>query len=85
MAKSLVVAVFDTAMSAYMRPFFVPTAQMAVRSFTDEVNRVAEDNPMYRHSDDYILHSLAEFDEDTGEFKNDPRVLVRGKDVRKES
>lgn len=86
MAKQKVCAVFDSAMEAYLRPFFVPTTNMAVRSFTDEVNRQAEDNQMYRHPDDYTLHCLGEFDEESGNFTRDGAcVLVRAKDIQKES
>lgn len=87
--KSVVVSVLDTAMKAFGRPVFVPTIGVAVRSFTDEVNRKAEDNQMYRHPEDFQLWILAEFDEDQGVFEvpqDGKRMLVRGQDVfRKEA
>lgn len=83
--KQKICAVFDSAMEAYLRPFFVPTTNMAVRSFNDEVNRAAEDNPMHKHPSDYILHCLGEFDEGTGEFTREGAcILVRAVDVIKE-
>lgn len=81
--KSYVVAVYDSALDAYSRPFFVPTTQVAVRTFSDEVNRVAVDNPLSSHPDDYSLYVLANFDDHLGVFENmgAPELLVRGKDV----
>lgn len=80
--KQIVCAVHDSAMDAFLRPFYVPTTNMAARSFTDEVNRKAEDNGMYNHPDDYILWKLGTFDEESGVFENDPAVIVRAKDVK---
>lgn len=79
-----VCAVRDSAMDAYARPFFVPTTNMAVRSFTDEVNRKAEDNAMYRHPEDYELYCLGQWNENTGIFsQSGDSLLVRAKDVHK--
>jgi len=81
----IVVSVKDRAADAFMRPFFVPRAEMAIRSFTDEVNRAAADNPIYQHPEDYDLYELGIFDEDSGQL--DPneqlKLLVRGQDVKK--
>lgn len=83
MNKVFVVSVMDSAVGAFSRPFFVPTTASAVRSFSDEVNRQAPDNPMFSHPSDYVLYSLGMFDEASGKFENldMPEVLVRGKDV----
>lgn len=86
MSKLYVVAVKDSAIEAFNRPFYVPAVGAAVRSFTDEVNRKAEDNPMHAHPDDYSLHVLAVFDDETGTFSPEnpegPRLLARGKDIK---
>lgn len=82
----VVVGVFDSAVQAYGQPLFVAARQAAVRMFTDEVNRPAEDNGLYRHPEDFELRLLAFFDEGTGAFQMPPdgvEVLVRGKDVSK--
>lgn len=87
MTVSIVVAVHDSALDAYSRPFFVPTTPAAVRSFSDEVNRASPDNPMFAHPEDYTLWQLGVWSDASGEFENLPNVvlLVRGKDVsRKE-
>lgn len=88
MSKSVVVAVFDSAVQAYGRPLFVPTNGAALRSFIDEVNRKADDNQLCRHPDDFELRVLAIFDEESGIFQAPEQgvgsVLARGKDCVKE-
>jgi hypothetical protein len=82
--KRYVCAVFDSAVMAYGQPFFVPAIGAALRSFTDEVNRKASDNALSQHPEDYTLHVLATFDDETGRFDSDAdtfRVLARGKDI----
>lgn len=81
-----VVSVFDSALNAFGRPFFVPSTGVALRSFADEVNRPGaqpQENPMNAHPDDFSLYSLGTFDEESGEFKSPgrPELLVRAKDV----
>jgi len=62
----IIVAVKDRAAGAFGRPFFVPSVGLAIRSFTDEVNRDADDNQMNRHSDDFDLYDLGIYDDETG-------------------
>ncbi len=77
-----VVSVKDRAADVFNRPFFVPHRNVAIRDFTDEVNRSAADNQLNKHPDDFDLYLLGEFNDNTGEFVMDtPQVLVRAKDV----
>ncbi|UOF78993.1 DNA binding protein vP5 [Microviridae sp.] len=78
-----VVSVKDRAADVFNRPFFVPHRNVAVRDFTDEVNRSAADNPLNKHPDDFDLYILGTFDDNNGEFymEDVPTVLVRAKDV----
>lgn len=83
-----VVAVRDSAMNAFARPFTVPSIGVAVRSFSDEVNREATDNTMFAHCDDYELWELAAWDDETGAFvtiEGGRRMVARGKDVKREA
>lgn len=66
MAKLIACAVFDAAVGAYNRPFFVPSQGLAIRSFIDEVSREAGDNPMRQHPQDFALWRLGSFDESSG-------------------
>lgn len=77
-------AVKDMALDAYAPPMFVPHVNIAIRSFTDEVNRADQQNQLYRHPDDFLLYHMGNYDTDNGKFiQNDehPRLLARAKDV----
>ena len=77
-----IVSVKDRAADVYMRPFFVAHKNVAIRDFTDEVNRKADDNQLNKHPDDFDLYLLGTFDDNFAEFKSEgPVVLVRAKDV----
>lgn len=79
-----VCSVFDRAAQVYSAPFYVPHRNVAIRDFTDEVNRVASDNVLNRHPDDYDLYLLCVFDDSLGNFDDvdgGPVILVRGKDA----
>lgn len=80
----IVVSVFDTASSAYMRPFYAHAVGQATRTFQDEVNRPGEDNPMYRHPEDFLLFSLGAFDDQTGILSalSTPQLLARAMDLK---
>lgn len=86
MAKLFVCAVRDSAMKAFAPPFCVPATGVAVRGFTNEVNRAEANNQVYLHPEDFELWELGRFEEETGEFEqSSPVCLVRGKDLKKES
>jgi len=77
-----VCSVKDRAADTFGRPFFVPHRNVAIRDFTDEVNRSANDNQLNKHPDDFDLYFLGMFDDSKGVFSlEDPVILVRGKDV----
>jgi len=87
MTQLAICAVWDSAVQAYMKPLFVSHTGGAVRAFVDEVNRVAEGNSLGAHSEDYELHQLATWDDESGVFENVPGetdvILIRGKDAKK--
>lgn len=79
MTIHLVCAVFDSAVAAYMQPFFVPSKGVAVRSFTDEVCRSG--SPMAAHPEDYFLFVLGAYDDIQGSIVcHTPEQLVRAQD-----
>lgn len=83
MSKYVVCVIRDSAADGYGVPVFFKTTGMALRAFTDEVNRSAEDNPLYRHPADHALWTLGEFDSSNAEFElTAPRQLARGQDVQ---
>lgn len=81
--KLHVLSVKDNAAQTFGRPFFVPSTGSAIRSFSDEVNRAADDNQLYKHPEDFDLYHVGTFNDETCEFDllAFPKVLARGKDV----
>lgn len=81
---NIIVSVKDRAADAFGRPFFVPSVGLAIRSFTDEVNREDKDNQMFNHSDDFDLFELGNFDDNTGVIvcHPQPKQLALGKQVK---
>lgn len=80
--KINVYAVRDRAMDGFLRPIFVQSDGVAIRSFVDELNRAAPDNAMYAHPDDYDLYYLGTFHEETGTFNTQPpKQIAIGKQV----
>jgi len=77
--KRVVCAVFDTATQLFGQPIFVPHRGQALRSFGDEVNN--KQSAIGAHPDDYVLHELATFDDETGEFSTSRELIARGKDL----
>lgn len=83
MALKFVVAVIDRAIMTFAQPVTVPSTAAAVRSFIDEANNPAEGNQLNKHPEDFELHQLAIFDDETGKFENQQLLLIRGKDAVK--
>lgn len=69
-----VFAVFDSAVQAYMQPFFSPTSGSAIRSLTEAVNDPG--HTFAKNATDYTLHLLGDFDDATGLFNSGPPIHV---------
>lgn len=82
MGKRSVIAMWDNAANCFGQPGFYATSGVALRSFTDEVNRVSDDNPLYKHPVDFSLYLLGYFDDVTGEFEQEKTKLVDAVSVR---
>lgn len=79
-----VVSIFDQATQAYSRPVFVQSTGVAIRSFSDEVNRDEPNNEMRRHPGDFSLFNIGTFDDSTGVFTGTvplPELLVQASNV----
>lgn len=94
MTAHIVVSVRDRAADTFGPPYVVPHAGVAVRSFTNEVNRADEKNPLYMNPEDFELWELGSFEDSTGRFTTTPpsnvrdqtpypHLLVVAKDVKK--
>ena len=77
----------DRAADAFARPMFVPSIGVAIRSFSDEVNREDKDNQLYNHPDDFDLFDLGTFDDSNGSFQlhEQPIQIAIGKQVKIQS
>ena len=82
--KLNICSVKDRAADAYGRPMFVPSTGVAIRSFSDELNRNDADNQLYNHPDDFDLYEFGVFDDNTGLFDlyDQPKLLSLGKQVK---
>ncbi len=82
--KLVLCSVKDRAADAYGRPMFVSSVGVAIRSFSDEVNRKDAENQLYNHPDDFDLYEFGEFDDNTGLFSlhEQPKLLSLGKQVK---
>lgn len=78
--KYVVLAVRDIKADAFARPMFVQSQGTGIRSFGDEVQRVAPDNLLHTHPEDFELYALGEYDEADGSFQLEakPRQIAIG-------
>lgn len=82
MTTLVIVAVRDSAAGGFGRPVFSASTGVAARSFSDEVNRVADDNQMNKHPGDFELWKIGEYDDVSGVVTSCEHLfLARGKDV----
>lgn len=78
-----ILAVRDRAIDAFGQPFFSVSVGGAIRGFTDEINRPAENNQLNKHPEDFDLYLLGEFDDSNGKFEtSDPSQVAIGKDLK---
>lgn len=75
-------SIFDKAALAFMPPFFMPTVGMALRAFSDDVQR--PNSHLAAHPSDFELFHLGGFNDLTGDFdifpQADRRVICRALD-----
>ena len=82
--KLVMCSMKDRAADAYARPMFVPSVGVAIRSFSDEINREDKDNQLFAHPDDFDLYELGTFDDSNGRFElyDEPKQIAIGKQVK---
>lgn len=80
--RLFVLAIRDRALDAFGTPLCVQSVAAGVRSFTDEVNRAAEDNQLYKHPEDFDLYLVGHFETSDGQLQAEGVQMVAvGKDV----
>lgn len=74
-----VFAVRDQKADAFHQPFCAQSVGIALRSFTDEVNRGEKGNVMNEHPEDFSLYHLGSYDDQFARYKlfdNPVQILV---------
>jgi Phage ORF5 protein len=80
--KMHIFSVKDRATDQFGAPMFMLAEGQAKRSFSDEVNRQAQDNQLYQHPDDFDLYFLGHWYSENATFEVEaPTLVVRGKDI----
>lgn len=72
--KHKIFVIYDAKANAYLPPFFLPTAGMAIRSFGDCV--LDDKHNFGKHPEDYSLFCAGEFDDGSGVFSVESTLLV---------
>jgi len=80
--KIKIYSIFDSAASAYIPPFYMQNDGLAIRAFQDNVN-AKEENNISRHPEQFSLHRLGEFDDQTATITMDDvaRCIARGHEL----
>lgn len=88
--KLLAVSIRDRKSEFFNSPFFVPNEAVAVRTFTQEVNRADDKNMLFTAAEDFELYVVGVFDDATGFLSPEmhegnvrPRCIVVGSDVKR--
>lgn len=77
-----VYSIRDRAADVFGQPFFLPTNGVAIRVFSDEVNRADGNNNLNKHPEDFDLYYLGSFDDNDGSFDLcKPQQIAIGKDL----
>lgn len=80
--KTLIFSVFDSAVGAYMQPFFAPSKGAAIRSFTDACEN--KDAPFNKHKADFTLFFIGSFQDGDGVLSfavNGPEKIISALEV----
>ena len=81
--RSKLFSIHDVKAGAYLPPFWLPTIEMARRSFADCVNM--ETHAFAKHPEDYTLFHVGDFDDETGRLEPvEPVSFGNGVDFRRE-
>ena len=78
--KTVIMAVYDKATEAFMRPWNAQSKGQASRMFADEVRREGTD--LNTHPEDYTLFHIGNYDDQAGMLEPmEPTRVISGIDV----
>lgn len=73
--KNQIFTIFDQKANAYLTPFFLPTIEMAQRTFGDCANDT--EHAFGKHPSDYTLMHIGSFEDATANFElNEPYISL---------
>jgi len=79
--KQFLFSVYDKKAESFSNPQCVPSQGQALRSFSDEVNRVEKGNILNEHCEDFVFYCLGEFDTDSGDIRSFKSLVAEGSNV----
>lgn len=79
----IICTVKDTAVQVFGPVFLMHTAEEAIRSLRQEINRAESHAPVKQFPDDHELYKVGEWDEQKGAIQplEQPELIVRCKDL----
>jgi hypothetical protein len=82
--KYIILSVRDKVAEVFGTPYYAVSKGSAIRGFSDEINRPAENNQLYQHPHDFVLCYLGTFDDFdcTFELNATPETLITGSDCK---
>lgn len=82
--RQVICVVRDAKSELFGRPMFVQQPGVAIRMFTDEVNREERDNQLYTHPEDFSLYEIGHYNDIEGKLipHDIPKLLVHADQVK---
>ena len=82
--KTKVYSIYDRTAQVFNTPFFQHNDGMAIRAFQDNVN--SQDSVINKHPEQFSLHCLGEYDDQTGTITTqEPVLLTSGNELLQQS
>lgn len=88
--KFVAVCVKDLAAETFGTPFFVPNQAIALRTFSNEVNRMDEKNTLFSNPEHFELYQVGTFDDQTAWYEPEmkdgkpfPKLLARAQELKR--
>jgi len=80
--KYVICSIRDSAADVFGIPMFFQSKGAAIRAFSDECNRVAENNNLNKHPKDFEMFQVGIYDDAQAEFdcNHPPLALIRATD-----
>jgi len=81
LSKQIILAVYDSGVEAYLRPWTAQAKGQAIREFTDQAKN--KETPIGQHPEDYSLFILAEYTDHDGRIvpMDPPKCIARAHEL----